>query len=310
MKRFFLFILTNILFIITFSIIFYILEKVFWLNITSYVPANSWIGAYWWLMVFATVIWFWSAFMSLFLSRYMAKKMYNIELLNHEDFILLNEKERIVVNTILDISSRENINIPEIGIYISNEPNAFATWYSKNNSLVAVSTGLLEMMSKDEIEWVIWHEMAHVTNWDMVTMTLMQWVVNTLIIFVSRIISSIIARRIADENSSMFDLIHMGISLVLEIILSILTSILVMWFSRYREFRADEWSALYVWKEKMIASLEKLKYIQENLTNIKPNKNRSMNTYQISNKPSIMQLFSTHPLLEDRIKNLNEMKNL
>jgi heat shock protein HtpX len=192
--------------------------------------------------------------------------------------------------------------MPEVWFYVSKDPNAFATWSSKNNSLVAVSSWLLDMMEKDAIEWVIWHEMAHVLNWDMVTMALLQWVLNTFVVFIARIISNVISNSLDEKLST---IAYFAINILLQILFWLLASIVLMKFSRYREFKADEWSARFVWKEKMIAWLEALKQTKNLLTEDKS----SIAAMRISDKQKkwFKALFSSHPDLDDRI---NALKNL
>jgi heat shock protein HtpX len=193
--------------------------------------------------------------------------------------------------------------MPEVWIYSDTDPNAFATWATKNSSLVAVSTGLLTAMNKNEIEWVIGHEMSHILNWDMVTMTLLQWVLNTFVIFLSRVIWNLISQAV-DEK---FSILAYYLSIILlEILFWILASLVVMWFSRHREYKADEWSAKFVWKEKMIAWLRSLQKMQ----NLASDDKGSFASMKISTKQKwwIMKYFASHPDLESRIMNL-ENKN-
>ena len=180
-KRIGLFLLTNLAIIIVVSIILFIVEKVFGISVSGY-----WLN-YASIFIFALIWWFAWSFISLFISKWIAKKTYNIQVINKEDVFNLSPKEKVVWDVVAELAERNHINMPEVGIYEDSEPNAFATGPSKNNSLVAVSTGLLDNMTKDEIEWVIGHEMAHVLNWDMVTMTLLQGVLNTFVIFFARI---------------------------------------------------------------------------------------------------------------------------
>jgi heat shock protein HtpX len=189
--------------------------------------------------------------------------------------------------------------MPEVWIYIDTDPNAFATWATKNSSLVAVSTGLLTAMNKDEIEWVIGHEMSHILNWDMVTMTLLQWILNTFVIFLSRVIWNIIAQAVDEKFSTLAYYLSI---ILLEILFWILASLVVMWFSRHREYKADEWSAKFVWKEKMIAWLRALQKMQ----NLASKDKGSFASMKISTKQRwwLMKLFASHPDLEDRIVNL------
>lgn len=302
LKTIFFFLLTNVLVLVTITIIITLLTSVLWINIWGY---YSWSDSLLWILIFAWVVWFTWAFISLFISKWMAKKMHNIVLINNENLHSLSEKERRVYTLIQDISNKNGIKMPEVWVYESEEANAFATWATKNSSLVAVSTWLLNKMNQDEIDWVIAHEMAHILNWDMITMTLLQWVINTFVVFISRIIASLVEQFFSSnqEESSSPSWIYYVASIVLDIIFSILASILVMWFSRHREFRADEWSAKLVWKDKMIAALQKLQQIYELNTTTDWS---SMATMKISSKDKwwIMSLLASHPDLSKRIENL------
>ena len=288
LKRILLFMFMNIAVMIVLTIVFTILERVFGITLdiywTNYVS----------ILIYSAVIWFSWAFISLAISKWMAKKMYKISLINSENLSSLSKKERLVYNVVEDLATRNNITRPEVGVYSDNDPNAFATWPSKNKALVAVSTGLLNWMEKNAIEWVIAHEMAHVLNWDMVTMTLLQWVLNTFVIALSRIITNIIVNFL-DED--MWFLAYMWINILLQILFGIWASLIAMKFSRYREYKADEGSAIFVWKEKMIAWLKALK------------NEWTLATMKISTKKStwIMSYFASHPDLDDRIKKLEEL---
>lgn len=301
-KRVFLFLLTNFAIIIVLSIVIMIVEKVFWIDVTWYV----W-GDYLWLLVFALIFGFWWAFLSLFISKWMAKRAYNVKVVSIKDYDNLNPKQKIVFDVVQDLASRNNIKMPEVGFYVSQDPNAFATWPSKNSSLVAVSSGLLDFMEKDAIEWVVAHEMAHVLNWDMVTMTLLQWVLNTFVIFISRVLAWIVDNFLnwERESESGSSWSYYLISILFEIIFWILASLIIMWFSRKREFKADEWSAKFVWKQKMINWLKALKSLQ----NFASWDDSKLATMKISTKGRtwLMALFSSHPELDDRIKALENL---
>jgi len=293
--------ITNLAIIIVLSFAIFLVERFFGIDVTWYV----W-GWYTWLIIFAAIFGFGWAFISLFMSRWMAKRAYSIQLITIEDYDSLNSKQKIVFDLVRDISEKNNIKLPEIWFYESPEANAFATWASKNSSLVAVSSGLLDLMNKDEIEWVVAHEMAHILNWDMVTMTLLQWVLNTFVILISRILAWIVDSYLNKwEKSEWPSWAYIWLSMLFEIIFWILASLIAMWFSRHREFRADAWSATYVWKNKMIAALEALKKMQ----NLTSEDNSKLATMKISTKWKgwIMAFFSTHPDLDDRIKALENL---
>lgn len=296
-KRIGLFLLTNIAVIFIFSIALIIIELVFGINIRS----MSWSG-YTWLLIYAWLFGFIGSFFSLSISRWSAKKAYGIVPFSSEDISSLTWKPLLVYNTVVKIAENNHIKTPEVWIYKAQDPNAFATGPSKNKSLVAVSTGLIDHMNEWEIEGVVAHEMAHILNGDMVTMTLIQWVMNTFVIFFARIIAEIINSR-TDGKLGVFW--YMATYIVLQLLLWILASLVIMKFSRWREFHADAGSAKYVWKEKMIAALESL----QKLKDIAPKNNSKMSTMQINTqtKRGFKSLFMSHPPLEQRIKNLENL---
>ncbi len=292
-----LFLLTNIAVIAVISIFIWILQAVFGIQISGY--WQSYLSVF----IYAAVVWFSWAFISLFISKWMAKKSYGITPLTLEEIPSLSEKEQLVWRVVEELADRNHIKMPEVWIYQDSEPNAFATGASKNSSLVWVSSGLLDTMSPDAIEGVIAHEMAHILNGDMVTMTLMQWVVNTFVVFAARILANIFD-NVTDGKFGTLG--YIGVSFALQIIFGIFASLITMKFSRYREFRADAWSAQFVWKDKMIAWLQALKNMQDHMWKTDP----KMATMQISTKKKsgFMQMFSSHPALEDRIQALEEMR--
>ena len=169
-----------------------------------------------------------------------------------------NQAERWLVETVRRQAQQAGIPMPDVAIYHSNDANAFATGATKNNSLVAISTGLLNSMTEEEAEAVLAHEVSHIANGDMVTMTLLQGVLNTFVIFLSRVIANVVASSRNGDEESRSSGIYFLVSMVLEIVFGILASIIAMWFSRYREYRADAGSAHLVGKEKMIAALQRL----------------------------------------------------
>lgn len=297
-KRVFLFLLTNLAVIILINIILIILSKVFGINLSGY-GYN-----YTSIFIFAAVVGFSGSIISLFISKWSAKKAYNIQLFTQDNLWTLSRKEKLVYDTVLDIGNSNGIKMPEVWIYQSASPNAFATGPSKNNSLVAVSTGLLETMNEREIEWVVAHEMAHILNGDMVTMTLIQWVINTFVIFLSRIAANIVDSYFSRGQNSWPSFVYYISAIVFDIIFGIFASIIVMWFSRYREFRADEGSARYVWKEKMIAALEALQ--KQHISKV-PEKFATMQIAQ-PKEAWWKMLFSSHPPLDKRIQNLENMR--
>ena len=295
-KRIAIFLLTNIAVLATIMISLSVIQAVFGINVTGY--GWSYVG----IFIFALVVWFAGSFISLALSKYMAKMAYKINLATKQNFDALDEKQKLVFTTVEDLAERHNIKTPEIGFYISPEPNAFATGASKNSSLVAVSSWLLDMMNADEIEGVVAHEMAHVLNGDMVTMALVQWVLNTFVVFFSRIIANIIDTFMqGEEESTGPSWVYYVSSIVLDIIFGIFASLVAMKFSRYREFRADYGSAQYVWKRKMIAALKALEWMQNRMLSSDDSKMATMKISTKNKKSGILSLFSSHPDLWERI---------
>lgn len=298
LKRIGLFALMNIAVIFLFSIAIFVLKLVFGIDLIA-MSGQSYIG----LLIYAATFGFIGSFFSLSISRWSAKKTYGIVPFTSEQISSLSGKEKLVYDTIEDIASRYNIQIPEVGIYRSMDPNAFATGPSKNKSLVAVSAWLLHHMNEREIEGVVAHEMAHILNGDMVTMTLLQWVLNTFVIFFARIIADAVNNA---TDGKLWGLWYMGVYIGLQMLLGIVASIVLMAFSRYREFRADEGSSNYVGKEKMIAALESL----QKMKNIAPKSEWKFAAMQISTQTTggLKSLFMSHPPLEARIKNLEDFR--
>ena len=294
-KRIFLFLATNIAIILVITAIIFVLERYFGFHISSSV-SNGYGG----LFVFALIFGFVGSFISLAISRWMAKRAYDIQLISETRLMDYDSKTQMVYTTVSTIAKQNGIDMPEVGVYESADPNAFATGPSKNKSLVAVSTGLLESMTAPEIEGVIAHEMSHILNGDMVTMTLLQGVLNTFVIFFARIIGSIIDKTVFknEEGNGWGYFITV---IVLEIILGILASLVLMAFSRYREYRADEGSSRLVGKDKMILALKRLQYIVTNKEIVDDGK---LATFKIHSEKGFMTLFMSHPDLGDRIKNL------
>ena len=300
LKRISLFLLTNLAVIVLLNIILFILSAVFGINITA--QGSDYAG----IFVFALIVWFLGATISLFMSKWSAKRAYKLKFFTAENLWSLSDKEKTVYNLVLDLANREGIKMPEVWVYQSKDPNAFATWATKNSSLVAVSSALLENMTKDQVEWVVAHEMAHILNGDMVTMTLLQWVINTFVIFASRVIANIASSYFSrgEGNSTM---IYYATAIGLDIVFGLFANMIVMWFSRHREYRADEGSARFVWKDKMIKALEALKDMQ---ALAKPSKSKFATMKISTNDKSggFKRFFRSHPQLDDRIKNLQDMR--
>lgn len=282
MMRIILFLATNMAVMVVFGII---------LSLTG-IDARSYSG----LLIMAALFGFSGSLISLFLSKFMAIRAVGAEVIEQPR----NEAERWLVHTVQRQAQQANIPMPEVAIYHSADVNAFATGATKKSSLVAVSTGLLNTMTRDEAEAVLAHEVSHIANGDMVTMTLLQGVLNTFVIFISRIIATIVANRNSNNESGSNSGIYFLVSMVLELVFGFLASMIAMWFSRHREFRADAGSAQLVGKAKMIAALERLQKVHE------PEElNGSMIAFMINSKGR--ELFMSHPPLEKRIEALRNL---
>ncbi|MBP2850224.1 MULTISPECIES: protease HtpX [Dickeya] len=287
MMRIALFLLTNLAVMVVFGLV---------LSLTG-VQHNSMAG----LIIMAGVFGFGGSIISLLMSKWMALRSVGGEVIEQPR----DETERWLLDTVRMQSQQAGIAMPQVAIYHAPDINAFATGARRDSSLVAVSTGLLQNMSRDEAEAVIAHEISHIANGDMVTMTLVQGVVNTFVIFISRIIAQIVTgflsgnRDDGEESGNGNPLVYMAVSMVLELVFGILASIITMWFSRYREFHADAGSAKLVGREKMIAALQRLK------TSYEPQEASSMMAFCINGKSkSLSELFMSHPPLDKRIEAL------
>ncbi|MFD1038825.1 protease HtpX [Virgibacillus byunsanensis] len=295
-KRILFFILTNILVMTTIVIV--------WSLITSFTDLNGSFQSgetihFGSIMVFSILVGFSGAFISLMISRWMAKKMMKVKVLKPEDN--LSRGEQAIVDKVHRLSRAAGLmHMPEVGIYQSREVNAFATGPSKKRSLVAVSTGLLNSMDEDAVEGVIAHEVAHVANGDMVTMTLLQGVVNTFVVFFSRIAAILVSRLVKPELQF---IVRFAAIIIFQILFSILGSIVVMAYSRYREFHADKGGADLAGKDKMAHALRSLK---NHVGRVDQTDDAAIQTLKISNKPSMSQLFSSHPDLDERIRRLEQ----
>jgi heat shock protein HtpX len=245
------------------------------------------------LLIFSGVIGMSGSFISLAMSKWMAKRSMGVRVIERPD----NRAEEWLVSTVRQQAESANIGMPEVGIFYSPQPNAFATGMNKNESLVAVSTGLLNNMDQGEVEAVLAHEVSHVANGDMVTMTLIQGVVNTFVIFFSRVIGHFIDRVVL-KNERGHGIGFFVSSMIAQVVLGILASVIVMWFSRWREFRADAGGASLASREKMIAALRRLQSV-----NNPQDLPDEMAALGIAGGLSdgVKKLFMTHPPLEERI---------
>jgi len=245
------------------------------------------------LLVMSAVIGFGGSFISLAISKFLAKRSMGVKLIEQP----ANRTEQWLVSTVQRQAEQAGIGMPEVGIFNSPEPNAFATGMSRNNALVAVSAGLLQKMDADEVEAVLGHEISHVSNGDMVTMGLIQGVINTFVIFLSRVIGHVVD-RVVFKTERGYGPAYYVTSIVAQIFLSVIASVIVMWFSRRREFRADAGGASLAGRGKMIAALQALQRGSE--PHDLPGE---FAAFGISGGlgSGVKKLFMTHPPLEERI---------
>ena len=241
---------------------------------------------------------FGGSIISLLISKWSAKRIMNVHIIEKDKYS--DENEKWFFETVEKLAKKAGIDMPEVGFY-EGEANAFATGPSRNNALVAISTGLYRNMDSKEVEAVLAHEIGHVANGDMVTLTMLQGVVNTFVIFFARIFGTIIDKKLFNNQDGK-GIAYTLISIILEIVFSILASMIVMWFSRYREFRADEMGAKLAGKENMMNALRKLGNID---TQPLPEKMVSMGIAG----GTFAQLFSTHPTIQKRLENLKKFKS-
>lgn len=295
-KRILLFLLTNILVIATISIVTSLL------GLQPYLTSKG--IDYRTLAIFCAIWGTAGAFISLFTSKWVAKKSMGLQII---DPSTATGQARELLNTVYALARKKDITkMPEVGIYDSPELNAFATGPSKNSALVAVSTGLLQSMNESEVNAVLGHEISHVSNGDMVTMTLITGIINAFALFLSRIIAYLItagSRSDSSESSGGSSMAYMGLSFIFDILFTFLGSIVVAAFSRWREYRADEGGAKLVGKNAMIAALRRLGQGAD----IKDNRAPSIDALKISQPIGIMALFASHPPIERRIERLEKM---
>lgn len=296
MKRIFIFMAVSLLISITISTIMSVL------GIGHYISQGG--IQYGTLMVFCLFWGIGGSLIGLCLSKMLAKWTMGVQI------VTLEGPHKNIVEKVHRLSRRAGLTeMPEVGIYQSQDVNAFATGRSRNSSLVAVSTGLLTRMDDAEVEGVLAHEVAHIANGDMVTMALVQGVVNAFVMFLSRIIAFAISQAMRNDDkddSAPNPWVNMLIVMALDIILGFLAMPIIAWFSRYREFRADRGGADLAGREKMIAALESLKRAYPQLEEAKTESQPNFRSMQISSKGSFMALFSTHPPLDVRIAALKK----
>lgn len=295
LKRVGLFVLTNVLVMVTIGIVWSIASRFLGLaGLDSKLPM---------LMAFCLVWGMGGAFISLLMSKWMAKMFHGVKVIEPNT---TNMELRQLVTKVHEFARRAQLpKMPEVGIYESEDINAFATGPSKSRSLVAVSTGLLQRMNEKEIDGVLAHEVAHIANGDMVTMTLIQGIVNAFAMFFSRILAGLVASNVEERYR---EIVRFAVTILGDIAFTLLGSIVVNYFSRRREFRADAGGAKYSSRENMIAGLQKLRAVYE--LPIPPEQGATA-TLMISNrdkKGTIAALFATHPPLEERIAALQRAR--
>lgn len=293
LKRVLLFLATNILVIATISIVTSLL------GLHGYLTAHG--IDYTSLAVFCAIWGTAGAFISLFLSKFMAKMAMGVQVIDPSK---ATANEQQLLNMIYGLAQKAGLKtMPEVGVYNSPELNAFATGPTKNDALVAVSTGLLTSMNRDEIEGVLGHEITHITNGDMVTMTLIQGIVNAFSMFLSRIIAYAISMSLSrgdQRNNGPSMLVYMGLTMVFDILFTLLGSMVVATFSRWREYRADAGGARLAGRDKMISALQSLRRAMGQEDDRAP----ALAALKISHRASFLEIFSSHPPLEKRIARL------
>lgn len=288
MKRILLFILTNVAVIAVLSIVLSVL------GVDRYLSAQGLnVGM---LLVFSLVVGFTGAIFSLLISKPMAKWSTGAQVIEHP----ANSTEQWLLDTVHRLAANAGIGRPEVAVY-EGEPNAFATGANRDDALVAVSTGLLQNMTREELEAVLGHEVAHIANGDMVTMTLLQGVVNTFVVFLSRVVGYMVDRALSKSSDESVGIGYTISVIVCQIVFGLLASMIVAWFSRQREFRADSGSAQLLGNNRpMINALMRLGQMH---TAALP---QSVAAFGINKSDGVMELFSSHPPIEQRIAALQQ----
>jgi heat shock protein HtpX len=292
-KRIFLFLLTNLAIVLTLSVVLSLL------GVGRYIDPDGGLNIQS-LAIFCFVWGMGGAFISLQMSRFIAKRMTGVQLVNGQTG---NADLDWLHATVSRLTQQANLPMPEVGVYDSGEVNAFATGPSKSRSLVAVSSGLLRAMRKDEVEGVLAHEVAHIANGDMVTMTLLQGVINAFVMFFARIIAFALANRGGSRDDRGGGVNYLVV-FMLEIVLGILGSMITAWFSRQREFRADHGGATLAGRDRMLGALRRLAANRE----LVDTQHQALATLKINGKRGWGVFFSTHPPLEARIAALERFQ--
>jgi heat shock protein HtpX len=292
MMRILLFLVTNLAIMIMVSLIFSILGLQGTLDAQGvHLDLQS-------LLIMSAVIGMSGSFISLMMSKWSAKNSMGVHVVNQPQ----NQTEQWLVATVGRLAQQAGIGMPEVGIFEAPEPNAFATGANRNNALVAVSTGLLNIMSAEEVEAVLGHEISHVANGDMITMSLMQGVVNTFVYFFASVIGYVVDRTVFKTERG-YGPAYYVTQMIAQIALSLLASMLVMWFSRYREFRADAGGANLAGRQKMIGALQALQRAHD-----APELPGALAAFGINGGNGIQRLFMSHPPLEQRIAALQNQR--
>jgi len=295
MKRIALMLVANLAIIIALGIVWSILDATF--GISQMIESTFGVpGRFGFVAFFALILGFGGSFLSLLLSKWMAKRSMGVFVIDQAE----DSDEQWLLDTVHRQARDAGIGLPEVGIFESPEPNAFATGASKNNALVAVSTGLLQHMNHDQVEAVLAHEVSHIANGDMITQALLQGVLNTFVMFFARVIGYMVDKAISgDEESSGFGIAYFITSFIMDILLGWLANLVVMWYSRRREFFADAGGAKLAGKHKMISALQALQRTEP------ADLPGEMAAFGIGGGMS--SLTSTHPSLDDRIAALEKL---
>jgi len=285
MKRIFLFIVTNLAVLVLLSLVIFVIEQVFGVRL-----GQGGLGS---LLVFAAVFGFGGALISLALSKWTAKRMMGVRVISAPQ----SDLERWLVGTVKRLAEQANVGMPEVGIFDAEEMNAFATGARRNAALVAVSSGLLRSMSRAQAEAVLGHEITHVANGDMVTLALLQGVLNTFVIFLARIIGNLVDRALFKNERSESGIGSFLTTMVAQIVLGVFAAVIVAWYSRRREFRADRGGANLAGTGSMIEALQVLKRSQGEPMPAQ------LQAFGINTGSSqgFMRLFMSHPPLDERI---------
>jgi heat shock protein HtpX len=290
MKRIVLFLGTNLAILLVLSLVAHVLGLDRYLAVRGASTQG--------LLIWAALFGFGGAFISLAISKWMAKQAMGVQVIEQPR----SATEAWLIETVRRQAQAVGIGMPEVGIFDSPEPNAFATGPNRNNALVAVSTGLLQRMNQNEVEAVLGHEISHVANGDMVTLTLIQGVVNTFVIFLSRIIGNIVDRTVFRSEDGRGPAYFISV-IASQVVLGILASMIVAWFSRYREYRADRGGATLASPQKMISALERLKSAHTPL----PSQFAAFGIAEGDGQRSWQRLFLSHPPLDERIAALKRI---